>query len=356
VRRALNNFWRSVANRLGIKFTTAEEVADMVLRDMLNGVDPRERRLLDESEKIEKEAEQVRFSIVDDPKEIEQLENEPKEKGYRNVVMKEDGSFGSPMADRLGSKGKKRSATTPFGINQWERSDENPDLATEEGKIDLIKPGSLGTVNSVDYNPYIHIRPTTLNKQFKNAWERPDLVYVETEYPASQLTSGYRADKAKKTVGKHPWGRGELILSRWDKPVRIVPWEEVANEWEAEFKDIGVNFDIVPPKLLPILAERGVEILPPHKGMGKECNDAYLAWKRGQGAGDGQVVYEDNGDIERTRPFHDFIDELFTNPNFDRQSHFRDKFDLGDTPNYMKTLGITGDYFTLPYKSSSWKG
>ena len=284
VRRALNDFWRSVANKLGIKFTTAEEVADMVLRDMLNGVDPRVRRLLDESEKIEKEAEQVRFSIVDDPKEIERLENEPKEKGYRNVVMKEDGSFGSPMADRLGSKGKKRSATTPFGMNQWERSDENPDLATEDGKIDLIKPGSLGTVNSVDYNPYIHIRPTTLNKQFKNAWERPDLVYVETEYPASELTSGYRADKAKKTVGKHPWGGGELILSRWDKPVRIVPWEEVANEWEAEFKDTGVNFDIVPPKLLPILAERGVEILPPHKGMGKECNDAYLKWKESQGA------------------------------------------------------------------------
>jgi len=41
VRRALNDFWRSVANKLGIKFTTAEEVADMVLRDMLNGVDPR---------------------------------------------------------------------------------------------------------------------------------------------------------------------------------------------------------------------------------------------------------------------------------------------------------------------------
>ena len=43
VRRALNDFWRSVANKLGIKFTTAEEVADMVLRDMLNGVDPREK-------------------------------------------------------------------------------------------------------------------------------------------------------------------------------------------------------------------------------------------------------------------------------------------------------------------------
>ena len=36
-----------------------------------------------------------------------------------------------------------------------------------------------------------------------------------------------------------------------------------------------MEFDIVPPALLPILAERGVEILPPHKGMGKACEEAY---------------------------------------------------------------------------------
>lgn len=81
------------------------------------------------------------------------------------------------------------------------------------------------------------------------------------------------------SVGRHPWNGGELILSRWDKPVEIVPWERVADDWVAEFRNRGVEFDIVPPKLLPILAERGVEILPPHKGMGKACKDAYEAWK-----------------------------------------------------------------------------
>lgn len=41
VEHALNKFWRTVANFLGIHFTTAELVADRPLKDLLNGVDPR---------------------------------------------------------------------------------------------------------------------------------------------------------------------------------------------------------------------------------------------------------------------------------------------------------------------------
>ena len=228
----------------------------------------------DDDLKIKKRAE-LMFHIEDDPKTVARLDKEPKEVGYRNVVLNEDGTMGSPMADTLGSKGKGKAKTTPFEFKKWERSDEHPELATDNGKIDLGKPDKLGTVGNVDYNPYIHIRPTTLNKQFKNAWERPNLVYIETLYPKSELTSGYQAEKAKKTVGRHDWNGGELILSRWDNPQRIVPWEEVAPEWISEYKDRGVEFDIVPPGLRPLLVEAGVEILPPHKGMGKDCQEAY---------------------------------------------------------------------------------
>jgi hypothetical protein len=223
----------------------------------------------------------ILFHIEDDPETVKRLDKEPKEVGYRNVVMNEDGTLGSPMANRLGKKGVGRKATTMFEYGKWERSDEHPELATEDGKIDLIKPGNK-EVGGVDYNPYIHIRPNKVNKQFKQAWERPNLIYVETEYPKSELEGNYQAEKAALPVGKHPWGGGELILSRWDKPVRMVPWEEVADDWEKEFAGRGVEFDIVPPALLPILAERGVKILPPHKGMGKACNEAYENWKATQ--------------------------------------------------------------------------
>ena len=243
-----------------------------------------ESAVRDDASESEMEESQVRFSVVENPFEVARLESEPKEVGYRNVVLNDDGMMGSPMASKLGNTGKGRKATTPFTMNTWEKSDENPDLADDNGKVDLIKPDGK-TVGKVDYNPYIHIRPDRVNKQFKQAWERPNLVYVEVEYPASELTSKYKADKAKKSVGKHPWNGEELILSRWDKVVRVVPYEEVADDWVERFKDRGAEFDIIPPKLLPILAERGVKILPPHKGMGKACNDAYKEWKKSN-AGD----------------------------------------------------------------------
>ncbi len=41
VKRALANFWKGVCDFLHIHFTTAEEVADRVMKDLLDGVDPR---------------------------------------------------------------------------------------------------------------------------------------------------------------------------------------------------------------------------------------------------------------------------------------------------------------------------
>lgn len=216
----------------------------------------------------------VRFRVITDEKLIDELESSEKRLGYRNVVLNEDGTLGSPMASKLGKTGGDKKKTSGFEIGKWEQAEENPDLVDENGKIDLIKPDGK-QVKKVDYNPYIHNRLNCVNRQFKQAWERPDLVYVETEIPLVDLESGYHAPKAAKSVGEHKWNGGNLILSRYDKPVRIVEWEEVADDWEKAFKKSGVHFDIVPPALLPILASRDVKILPPHKGMGEECNKAY---------------------------------------------------------------------------------
>ena len=43
LRNVLANFWAGVAKMMGWKYSNAEDVADAVLRDMLNGVNPRER-------------------------------------------------------------------------------------------------------------------------------------------------------------------------------------------------------------------------------------------------------------------------------------------------------------------------
>lgn len=86
-------------------------------------------------------------------------------------------------------------------------------------------------------------------------------------------------------MGRTPWTGGDLILSRWDKPLRIVPWEEVADQWaqsDAVQKKIkrygGIPFKKVSPQMRDLLVERGVKILPPTAKDGKACRQAYEEW------------------------------------------------------------------------------
>lgn len=231
-------------------------------------------------EQLEETASATRYSIVVDPQLIAELEASPKRKGYRNVVQREDGLFEAPMGNSLRGNGI-TVENTPFAMGQWEQSEEHPELVYGDNKITLVKPDGK-TVADVNYNPYIHNRLNTLNAQFKQAWERPDLVYIETEVPETDLESGYMAEHAHLSTGVHQWSNGALMLSRYDKPVRIVPWDEVAIPWIEKYKKSGVHFDIVPPALRPILAEAGVEIKAPHKGMGENCVKAYEEWKAEQ--------------------------------------------------------------------------
>ena len=247
----------------------------------------------------EEEVANTMFREVTDPATIEWFNNAPKTTGFRTVVKKAEDTYGSPMAGNLGQvKGKKKAATSSFMRNVIEQAEENPDIADENGKVKLIKPKredgkKLTDVGSVDYNPYIHLRLDKINRQFKDAWKRDDLIYIESEVPVEEVPdfrgektpdyskSPYHAEKAALPVGIHDWNGGALMLSRYDRPFREVPWEEVADAWAADedFQKNGVHFDIVPPQMRDLLTERGIEIIPPHNGMGQDCFDAYNEWK-----------------------------------------------------------------------------
>lgn len=235
---------------------------------------------------------QPMFSVVSSKKKIAQLDAAEKVTGYRTVVLNPDGSLNSPMAGGLSearkNKGEAQSVrTSPFQFGVWEQSEENPHLADANGKIKLNKTDNanrgLVDVDAVDYNPYIHLRLDTINRQFKDAWKRPDLIYIKSEVPKSEVdgTNPYQAHKAVKSTGIHDWNGGKLMLSRYDKPIEQVSWDNVADAWAADkdFIEKGVKFDIVPPQILDNLAERGIRILPPSKG--KDKNEAYKAWLAG---------------------------------------------------------------------------
>ena len=56
-----------------------------------------------------------------------------------------------------------------------------------------------------------------------------------------------------------------------------------------------------------------------------------------------------NNDV--AKEFHSIIDQMFDDANFDKSQHLRERYDLGNTPDWMKEIGIKGDDFSLSFKS-----
>ncbi len=176
-------------------------------------------------------------SKVTDPDEIKRLEEEPKIKVYRAMQVI-DGKLYPPMAASVGGR-----LVEANELGVWIRADENPDLAipdidpkTGKQKVDkktgelkwkfkLDKGGKDATgkkatdVNAA-YNPYWHLSRSPLNDQFKSAWIRPNIVIVECEVPVSELTSGYKAERAKDAVGEVDWKSGSVSGEVFKQPGR----------------------------------------------------------------------------------------------------------------------------------------
>ena len=233
----------------------------------------------------------LRFRKVDDPKEIERLEKEPTVKVYRAMQVI-DGKLYPPMAAKVRGE-----LVEPRELGEWERADENIDLAipdidkkTGKQKVDkktgelkwkfkLDKGGKdakgkkLGDVPAA-YNPYWHTSRSPLNDQFSSAYKRPNLRVVEVEVPVSELTSGYKAERAKDAVGEMAWHSGpvssklpkekerKVILSRWDKPVRVLSDAEAADKIAEILKgeDIEIPDNTITPSLKEELIKRGLKV------------------------------------------------------------------------------------------------
>lgn len=236
------------------------------------GMTDKERRnsLASETEDVNRDEQIVMngndasYSIVKDPDTIKKLDKEDTVKVYRAMQVGEDGKLYPPMAAKV--KGK---FVEPIELGKWEQADERPELADDKGMFILNKGN--GKSLKAAYNPYLHTSRTPLNDQFSEAQNRPNIVTVEVEVPKSELTSGYKADKAKDAVGEVEWkagiiqgqltGKRKVVLSRWDKPVRIVPDSEVADVIVNDMfkgKNITMPSNVVTPSLRKELEKRGV--------------------------------------------------------------------------------------------------
>ena len=219
---------------------------------------------VDRADQIVMDGDGASYSIVKDPEIIKKLDKEDTVKVYRAMQVGEDGKLYPPMAAKVNGK-----FVQPIELGKWEQADERPELADNKGMFTLNKGN--GKSLKAAYNPYLHTSRTPLNDQFSEAQNRPNIVTVEVEVPKSELTSGYKADKAKDAVGEVEWkagiiqgqltGKRKVILSRWDKPVRIVPDSEVADVIVNDMfkgKNITMPTNVVTPSLRKELEKRGV--------------------------------------------------------------------------------------------------
>nr|DAG17333.1 MAG TPA: Large polyvalent protein associated domain 38 [Caudoviricetes sp.] len=255
----------------------------------------------------EKVSEDDLYRVVDDKETIERLDAEPKITAYRAMQVI-DGKLYSPMAAKVDGE---LTDSNPYGA--WTEAEETLldftpeqkaamealDKSNEPGNVELIKgklrynkqskngKGTLqfhlvkgdGSSLWAAYNPYIHSSMSMLNDQFTSAYKRPNIVVVEVEIPESELTSGYRAQNAKNTVGLTEWKAGpvagqlpgdmarQVMLSRWSKVKRIVPYSEVADQVAATLRTaeektgqkVQLPIESFHPELRKELEKRGFE-------------------------------------------------------------------------------------------------
>ena len=231
------------------------------------------------------------FRAVTDKAKLNELESGEKIEAYRAVQIDANGTLYSPMASQIKStKGGVKVVNDAAQMNQWDEAVENVDKVDEKGRITIMDEDGGST--PVAYNPYGHCCVNSMmNDQFKRAYKRDNLYVMRVLAPASELTSGYHAEKAKDAVGIHKWKTGvvgrqlpedkrrEILLTRWMKNVEVMSWEDVAQDWVKTLKgeNISVPFNVIPRKILNMLSEAGIDIVAPEKGM-ENARGAYEQW------------------------------------------------------------------------------
>ena len=264
------------------------------LANVLNGFeksyDPG-KNLLEESKKEdrrfaesvgEQETDDASYREVEQGELLDELRKASKEgrtvRVYRTMQVI-DGKVYSPMAKKVAGQ---ETSEIKF---RWEAAEEHPELArrgdgskampNEDSFYITIDKGQGKGALTVAYNPYTHTSRTVLNDQFSSAFVRPNLVVVEVEVPESELEGLYKAEKAKDSVGEMSWHSGavsgklaelgnprKVILSRYDRPVRILTKKEEAELIAKQLEGTGIAmpYNLVTPQVREELEKLGVKI------------------------------------------------------------------------------------------------
>lgn len=207
----------------------------------------------------EEEANEDRISYrtVTDQKLIDELNSGELIEVYRAMQVI-DGKLYPPMSAYVDGVLRE-----PSERGAWEESEEHPEQADENGNFLLEKgksdDGKRKSLKAA-YNPYYHTALNPINDQFSEAQNRSNMVIVKGLVPKSEIDNPYHAEKAKDSTGRVKWHKGplagilgqyegkgrEVILSRYFKPIDIVPESEIADVAASLFKDTTLEKNPLP--------------------------------------------------------------------------------------------------------------
>ena len=228
------------------------------------------------------------FSLVEDPADIQRLEDDIAENGYVKTyrgMAEIDGKYYSPMSSMVKDEKGKYVLREGLEPGQWVSSDITTDSRMFNNKGQFILMKDNGKPVPAAYNPYMHSSNSMMNDQFSTQYKRPNLVVIEGLVPISELESGYRAEhylddgryvKAKNTLGETIWKsggiQGELdklgrprtvYLTKHFKMLREVPVEEVAQHIHDKLEGTGIplTYNVVTPALRKELLKLGTNMV-----------------------------------------------------------------------------------------------
>lgn len=273
--------------------------------DIINKLDDIRFSLKEDSSSAYEYEQTIKFSLVEDKKTLDFLNNQKHITVYRAMQVI-DGKLYPPMAAKIKGDSGKTSLVEATQLGKWYQADERPELVVN-GKFTLNKGN--GSSITAAYNPYWHTSKSPLNDQFTSAYKRDNLVTVECEVPESELTSGYKAEGAKDSVGEMSWHSGQVssklsgektrkvILSRWVKVNRIVPDSEVASKIAKllEGENVSIPDNTITPSLRRELEKLGVEIM--RSGKVEDIRYSLKEDSNGKKLSEGQKEYFKNSKV-----------------------------------------------------------
>ena len=221
VRRALNTFWKKVAERLGIKFTTAEDVADMVMRDYLNNVDPMENVVGERMAEPGVRRQDVRKGDVF-------FSNA--EKAVEGISQKKaTGDQWLAMIQKAG--GLKAGEDKWMGLSDWLK-ERNGKPVTKEELMDFIRQNQV-QVEEVNYTENSDVdkneRMAELREEFLNLVEEGD------EATGSIYISDHADWALQQMIDSYGDDFGEAF--EWTKDSNGYPMLEAISDWDGNVSE-----------------------------------------------------------------------------------------------------------------------